>query len=113
MYKELSSKIFNTVFNQAIFTSPTQYFNQLIKQIKSFPKTVKSIKDDMIQEYGSIERYKNYRQEFVRKKIEKERAKEQKSENELESRIDRLKTKNKQQNKQIKPKKKRRRGMSR
>ena len=115
LYNDLRNKIFRTVFNQDAFTNPTQYFEQLIQKIKDFPKTVKNVKDTLIERYGTVERYKTYKQKLARKEREKERTKERKPKNELENRLEKLKTKNNKQrkegNKQRKPK--RNRGISR
>ena len=112
MYKKLRTKIFNTVFNREIFTNPTQYFEQLIQKIKNFPETVKSIKDKMIKQYGTIERYKNYK--HIQELARQEKTKTRQPKNELESRIERLRTKQKKEpTKQRQLKRTRKRGLSR
>lgn len=84
MYKELRNKIFRTVFNQEKFYTPTQYFSDLVKRIKSVPKRVEKAKEKMIERYGTIERYKDHKQNLAQKekakaqRLEKERQKEAK-----------------------------------
>lgn len=109
-YKELSNKIFRSVFNQADFQNPTQYFKLLIQKIKTFPEIVRTVKKEFIKQYGTIERYKNYQHALAKK----EREKEQKSKSPLDLHLERLKAEHKQQGKQKKrPPSERNRGLSR
>lgn len=117
LYNELSNKIFRTVFNQDKFINPTHYFKNLVEKIKKFPETVKNVKKQMNERYGTIkryERYKNHQQEIARKK----KAKKQKPKSELESRVEQLRARDRaQRQEQSKEKKrqppKRSRGLSR
>ena len=114
LYNELSNKIFRTVFNQDKFINPTHYFKKLVQKIQNFPQTVKNVKKQMNERYGTIKRYKNHQQEIARK----EKAKEQKPKSELESRVEQLRARDRaQRQEQSKEKKrqppKRSRGLSR
>lgn len=97
-YKELSNKIFRSVFNQADFQNPTHYFKLLLQKIKTFPEIVRNVKQEFIKQYGTIERYKNYQHALAKK----EREKEQKPKSPLDLRLERLKAEHKQQGKQKK-----------
>ncbi|WP_062472417.1 hypothetical protein [Jeotgalibaca dankookensis] len=98
LYKELRNKIFRSVFNQDDFDTPTHYFEQLVQKIKMFPEKIKKTKDKMVSRYGTVERYKNYKQEHIRK--EKEKKHEPKSA--LDLRLKQLRAKNNQQRKEKK-----------
>lgn len=108
-YNNLSNKIFGKVFNQEEFRTPTQYFKQLIQKIKNFPKKVKGLKNHLIKQYGTIERFKNYKQELRKK----EKQKEQKPKNELERRVERLRAEKREKRPKKQPTRTRNRGLSR
>ena len=84
LYNELSNKIFRTVFNQDKFNNPTHYFKNLVQKIKDFPNKVQKAKDTLSKRFGTVERYKNHKQNLAQKekakaqKLEKERQKEAK-----------------------------------
>ena len=82
LYKELSNKIYRTVFNQDKFINPTHYFKSLVQKIKDFPNNVKDDKDTLSKRFGTVEKYKEYKQNIAQKekakaqRLEKERQKE-------------------------------------
>ncbi len=85
LYKELRSKIFRKVFNQDRFdNNPTRYFRELVQKIKEFPEKVQKAKDTLSKRFGTVERYKDHKQNLAQKekakaqKLEKERQKEAK-----------------------------------
>lgn len=111
LYHDIRNKIFRSVFNQDDFYTPTRYFDELVQKIKSFPEKIKKAKDNMVFRYGTVERYKDYKQEVAKK----ERLKERKPKKELEFSLDDLSKKNNKQRKEVKKQStpKRNRGMSR
>ena len=117
LFKEFKSKflkamspVSNDDYSSAESFKPTVVFNKLVQKIKDFPKKVKEVKEMMINRYGTIERYKSFKQELAKK----EKAKEQKPKNELERRVERLKAERKDQRKEKKRQPpKRSRGLSR
>ena len=86
LYKELSNKVFRAVFNQDNFSTPTQYFKQLVQKLKEFPEHVENVKSKMVKRYGTVDRYKNHKQKLVKK----EKIEEQKEKDELEFSVARL-----------------------
>lgn len=73
LYHDLRNKIFRSVFNKDEFDTPTRYFDQLLQKIKRFPERVKQVKDTLMNRYGTVERYKEHKQELVKKERVKER----------------------------------------
>lgn len=111
LYHDIKNKIFRSVFSKDDFYTPTRYFDELVQKIKSFPEKIKKAKDNMVYRYGTVERYKDYKQEVAKK----ERLKERKPKKELEFSLDDLSKKNNKQRKEVKKQStpKRNRGMSR
>lgn len=73
LYHDLRNKIFRSVFNKDEFDTPTRYFDQLLQKIKRFPERVKQVKDTLMNRYGTVERYKEHKQELVKKERVRER----------------------------------------
>ena len=98
-YKELSNKIFRSVFNQADFSESNALFQAVTTKNKNFPtEIVRNVKQEFIKQYGTIERYKNYQHALAKK----EREKEQKPKSPLDLRLERLKAEHSSKGKQKK-----------
>lgn len=108
LYKELNNKIFRTVFNQDKFTNPTHYFKNLVQKIKDFPQKVQKAKDTLSKRFGTVERYKDYKQNLV----QKEKAKAQKLEKERQKEAEWLKEIREKQRKEKEREPKKRKGRS-
>lgn len=116
LYHNLRDKIFRSVFNKDDFYTPTHYFEQLLQKIKRFPERVKQVKDTLMNRYGTVERYKEHKQELVKKERVKERIetleREKKERQQPQFNIENIKKE--RANSQIKkPQPKRKRGLSR
>ena len=116
LYHNLRDKIFRSVFNKDDFDTPTRYFEQLLQKIKRFPERVKQVKDTLMNRYGTVERYKEHKQELVKKERVKERIetleREKKERQQPQFNIENIKKE--RANSQIKkPQPKRKRGLSR
>lgn len=113
IYKDLRNKIFRSVFNQDKFSTPTEYFNKLVERIKTVPKRVEKAKQTMIKRYGTIERYKDFKQEIARK--EQAKQKKQQPSKAVRMTMDQMneRAKNRPQRKEKQQKQQRSRGMSR
>ena len=96
LYKDFRTNIFQSVFNQDEFDTPTHYFERLVQKIKRFPERVKQVTQAMVKQYGTVRRYKHYKQEHARK----ERDKHQQPKSALDLRVERLKAKQKTQQKE-------------
>ena len=108
LYKELNNKIFRTVFNQDKFNNPTHYFKNLVQKIKDFPEKVQKAKDTLSKRFGTVERYKDYKQNLV----QKEKAKAQKLEKERQKEAEWLKEIREKQRKEKEREPKKRKGRS-
>ncbi len=113
LYKDLHNKIFNAVFNKDKFSTPTQYFNQLVEQIKSVPKRVEKAKKTMIKRYGTIEKYKDFKQEVTRKELKQQEKQQPSKQVRLTMDQMREREKNRPQRKEKQQEQERSRGMSR
>lgn len=113
LYNDLSNKIFRAVFNQDKFTTPTQYFTDLVERIKSVPKRVEKARKTMVERYGTIERYKDFKQSLARKEQAKQVERQPRKEVELTMKRMEERAKNRSQSKEVQHKQERNRGMSR
>lgn len=103
-FKEAMSAVSDYNYTSDGYFKPTKAFNKLVQKIKEFPKEVKIVRDTMISQYGTVDRYKNYKQELTRKEQAKERAKERKRAKELEreKQYEKIREKEKQRRKEKK-----------
>ena len=113
IYKDLRNKIFRSVFNQDKFSTPTEYFNKLVERIKTVPKRVEKAKQTMIKRYGTIEKYKDFKQEVTRKELKQQEKQQPSKQVRLTMDQMREREKNRPQRKEKQQEQERSRGISR